>query len=106
WVNFAMPDKYIEVQLAPDGHGMILFQIVAWGERYITGGKLIGIDLNQLGIGEPVFTEGGVLKADAAWLKRVFSNPEINRIHTFANAKLGVFAANARAIGEPKQLME
>ncbi|MCM0605565.1 MAG: beta-propeller domain-containing protein [Xanthomonadaceae bacterium] len=100
WTNFNSSDKFIEMKLNSDGLGSLMFQVQAIENgKYVSGGKLIDFNLNAAISGNTykVFKEGRLLNADANWLKRVFSNPEIDRINTFSNQSLGIFNLSDRA---------
>jgi hypothetical protein len=93
WANFNGADKDIEFRFDTDAAGVIMYTFYGWADAgYTQGGKLIGFDLSQVGTNnDAVFTEGGVLAGGEGWLRRVFSNPEIARINTFADTALGVY---------------
>ncbi len=96
WADFNSGDKFIEVRPTGEGKGEILFEISTFTDgKYLTGGKVISFDINQAVTNNnaKVFREGGLLAGDAGWLRRVFTNPEIDRVNTFSDQALGVFDA-------------
>jgi len=108
WADFNDSDKFVEIRHNEDGTGAILFKISSWNDRYISGGKLLGFDLNQAisGNDEKVFAEGGLLSGSSEWLRRVFTNPEIDRINTLTNKSLGVFNINWKRLGTADEIHE
>ena len=106
WVDFNAADKFIETRFNDDGTGAILFKISSWNNGYTSGGKLLGFDLNQAIAGQydRVFAEGGVLKGSSDWLRRVFTNPEIDRVNTLSNTSLGVFNVNWKNLGAASEV--
>ncbi len=93
WANFQAEDKMIEVRFTAEGQGAIMYTFSSWDSNsYTQGGKLIGFDLTQAAEHPAdVFTEGGVLKGESSWLRRIFTNPEIDRVNTFSDESLGTF---------------
>lgn len=98
WVDFNSADKFIELKFdSQTGTGAIMFQVYQWEHnKSYSGGKLIGLNINQAISGRPsqVFTEGGLLKASSDWLRRVFTNSEIDKINTFTDKELSIFDLN------------
>ncbi|MBX9769321.1 MAG: beta-propeller domain-containing protein, partial [Bdellovibrionales bacterium] len=95
WVDFNSPDKMIEVRPTGDGKGEIMFQVYQWDQvgGSKQGGKIIQFDLNAItspGAQSPL-AEGGLLLGEAGWLKRVFSNSEIQKINAFSDEELATF---------------
>ncbi|MBF0298548.1 MAG: beta-propeller domain-containing protein, partial [Oligoflexia bacterium] len=91
WVDFNSADKMIELKFdSESGLGTILFQAFKLNdESYnVNGGKLIAFDLNNKNNN---FKEGGFVQASSGWLKRVFHNPEINKVNTFTNEELATY---------------
>ncbi len=102
WTNFNSADKYVEMRLGADGRGTILFQATAQVEsRYVNGGKLIEFNLDAAVKNETsaVFKEGAMLSASSDWLRRVFTNSEIDRVNTFSDSALGTFDVNTTRSG-------
>jgi hypothetical protein len=107
WANFNAQDKDIEVRFGDDGTGSIMYTFSSWdGSTYLNGGKVVGFDLKQPAIdADQVFVEGGVLAGDDTWLRRVFTNPEIDRINTFSDQSLGVYDATT-AVGSAGSIVQ
>jgi hypothetical protein len=103
WAEFNGQDKNVEVRFNGDGTGAFLFEISGWTQAggYTSGGKLLGFDLNAAIAGnvDQIFREGALLSANSDWLRRVFTNPEIEKINTLSDRTLGVFDATTRAVG-------
>lgn len=98
WTDFNASDKYIEVKMDGAGLGQILFSASQWDKKsYSSGGKLIQFDLHRIlsGENEKALTEGVFLLGNSGWLRRVFTNPEIDRINTFSDQALGVYDTNS-----------
>ena len=95
-------DKTIEVKLRPDGSGLILFPATSLENNLLSGGKLISFDLKSL---EKKIVEGGFLASDVNWLRRVFNNPEIDKIHSLTDRSLGTFDVDAQALSSPDQII-
>ncbi|MFW7381934.1 MAG: beta-propeller domain-containing protein [Oligoflexus sp.] len=94
-------DKTIELKMNADGSGMILFPAASLENEQLSGGKLVSFDLQSTG---KKIVEGGFLAADVNWLRRVFSNPEIDKIHTLTDRSLGTFDINAEGFSSPDQI--
>jgi hypothetical protein len=92
WANFDAPDKMIEFRVDDAGKGTIMFEIATEvGGEYVDGGKLVGFDLSKADDGG-VFKEGGLLVSEGTWLRRMFTNPEIDKVNAFTDTSLGTFA--------------
>lgn len=102
FANFNDQDKTIEARIEDDGTGTIIFPVYQWAPSSKSGGKLISFDLNAAKGG--VLQEGGLLEADASWLRRVFSNPEIGMMHTLSDRNLGTFDINEQHFGSSDQI--
>lgn len=102
WAYFNDQDKSIEVRVREDGTGTIIFPAYSWGETYQSGGKLIAFDLNAKAKG--ILQEGGFLSADANWLRRVFANPELDRMHTLSDRSLSTFDLDEQHFGASDQV--
>jgi hypothetical protein len=100
WANFSGEDKKIEFRQTEDGKGEILFEgsrttkLANGGYSYQDGGQLISFDLSQSDT-EKIFTEGAFLSGNSTWIKRIFTNSEINRINSFSDASLVTFGAKS-----------
>jgi hypothetical protein len=102
--DFNDADKSITVRTRDDGSGVVIFPAYSWGDRkHLSGGKIISFDLKAAG---PKIQEGGFLAADAAWLRRVFANPEIDRMHTLSDRNLSTFNLEDRQSGAADQVFE
>lgn len=101
WTDFSAADKFIEFRENEDGTGSIMFAVSSWESgRIQSGAKLVGFDLNKAIADEDgSLVEGGFLNASSGWLRRVFSNSEINKVNTFSNTKLGTFDVSPRTVG-------
>ncbi|MBI4925045.1 MAG: beta-propeller domain-containing protein [Bdellovibrio sp.] len=105
WTNFDLQDKFFDIKSTSDGLGAVMFTLSSWNdsgddnEGYASGGKLIGFNLKNAALGraKEVFKTGAMLSAPGDWLRRVFTNPEIDRVNTFSDSALGVF--DIQAIG-------
>lgn len=87
WTDFNGADRFIETRFDGEGRGSIMFRVSGYEKgKWVSGGKLIGFDLN-----EESFKEGSLLVGESGWLKRVFSNPEIEKVHAFSDVSLASF---------------
>jgi hypothetical protein len=110
WANLNRGDKYIDVKFTGAGKGSIMFQISGSDRsstgRYksFSGGKLVDFDLAAAASGDvdETFTEGPVLKGPSGWLKRVFRNPEVDRVNTFSDQALATFDVNKALLKNKK----
>lgn len=101
--NFATGAKFIEVNFKTPSSGEILFEASALeGGVLREGGKLLTFDLAKA---EGALAEGPMLLGEGAWLRRVFTNPELNRVQAFSDEALVTFAAGART-AEAVQVIE
>lgn len=91
--NLNSQDKYMEFKFdAATGKGAILLSAYQYRPNYQSGGKVIYFDVNEAEFNfDQVFSEGEMLAAKSSWLRRVFSNPEIDKIHAFSNKNLSTF---------------
>lgn len=102
WANFNGEDKKIEFRPDADGKGEILFE----GSRYrqtangITsyqeGGQIISFDLGATNT-DSIFKEGSFLAGESTWIRRIFTNTEINRINSFSDSALVTFGAKSNS---------
>tara|TARA_B110001454_G_scaffold219204_1_gene252201 strand:+ start:13647 stop:17039 length:3393 start_codon:yes stop_codon:yes gene_type:complete len=102
WANFSGEDKKIEFRPDENGKGEILFE----GSRYYknsngvssyqSGGQIISFDLGTTDT-DAIFKEGSFLAGDSSWIRRIFTNSEINRINSFSDSSLVTFGANSNA---------
>jgi hypothetical protein len=104
WANFDTSDKNIEFRMTSESNGMLLYPFSSWtANSYTSGGQMIGIDLAKIDTDAAnVFNPGSILKGDESWLRRIFSNPEIDRINTFTDMSLATFDPN----GQTDQFVE
>lgn len=91
--NLNNQDKFMEFKFdAATGKGAVLLSAYQYRPNYQSGGKVIYFDVDEAEFNfDQVFTEGEMLVAKSSWLRRVFSNPEIDKIHTFSNKNLSTF---------------
>jgi hypothetical protein len=96
YANFNEPDKMIEFRMDAAGKGEVLFSLYQSSENsYEQGGKIVKFDLEEAIKGNVVFTEGPFLSSGASWLRRMFTNTEIDRINAFSDEELAVFDNSA-----------
>ncbi len=108
WTNFNDRDKFVETRFSDHGQGTILFQVYTTKDnRYVSGGKLIGFDLSKAleGKYDSIFAEGGLVLGHQGWLRRVFNNPEIDKVNSFSDKALGTFDI-AGTIGSPNDTVK
>lgn len=107
WANFNAEDKMIETRFNSEATGVIMYTFASWDQNtYTQGGKLIGFDLAKAETDpDNVFVEGGVLSGEDSWLRRVFTNPEIDRVNTFSDEALATYNV-ASGIGAAAQIVE
>lgn len=92
--DFNAADKYIEIRADANGVGQVLFSASRWSENsYESGGKILNFDISKVVNGKPeeALKEGVFLAGNSGWLRRVFTNSEIDRVNTFSDKALGVF---------------
>lgn len=107
WTNFNDRDKFVELRMSGEGQGTILFQVQTYiNNQYITGGKFIGFDFKKATDETPekIFSEGGLLVGNQGWLRRVFNNPEIEKVNTFSDEALGTFSIDGY-VGGPNDIV-
>lgn len=102
WANFNGEDKKIEFRPDADGKGEILFE----GSRYTQsangissyqdGGQIISFDLGAADT-DAIFKEGSFLAGESTWIRRIFTNTEINRINSFSDSALVTFGAKSNS---------
>ncbi len=102
WANFNGEDKKIEFRPDADGKGEILFE----GSRYTQtangissyqdGGQIISFDLGATDT-DAIFKEGSFLAGESTWIRRIFTNTEINRINSFSDSVLVTFGAKSNS---------
>ncbi len=103
WANFTGQDKFIEFKMTGDGQGEILFegsryqQSSAGISSYQEGGQLISFDLAQAAGSGHALKEGSFLAGESTWLKRIFTNSEIDRVNSFSDASLVTFSKMNKA---------
>jgi len=107
WSQLNGDDKAVELNWTnpEQGQGSVLFRVDQFSDReWVQGGKLVHFDLSKAETSD-VFEEGSLLKAEWGWLKRVFTNKEINKINTFSDEELRIYEGQgqrgevAQAIG-------
>lgn len=94
WGNLNIEEKYFDVKFN-DGKGEILFPYYATVDgAYKQGGKLLYFDMNAANEHDydNFFKEGGFLVGESSYIKRIFNNSEINRINSFSNERLSIYA--------------
>lgn len=102
WANFSGEDKKIEFRITEDGSGEILFEGSRYGKNsngmtnYQDGGQIISFNLAEKDT-DAIFKEGSFLAGDSTWIRRIFTNSEINRINSFSDASLVTFGANSNS---------
>lgn len=93
--NLNTSDKFLEIRFSGDGVGQILFsQNTQINGTWTSGGKIVNFDLNKMSADEDdhsVFSEGPFLEGNGSYLKRVFTNTEINRINSFSDKSLATY---------------
>ncbi len=91
WTNFNGQDKMVEVRETASGQGEILFAAEKFAKNtYSGGGQIIRFDLSKVDTGDAL-AQGPFLSGGAEWIRRVFTNPEINRINSFSDHALATF---------------
>jgi hypothetical protein len=104
WSNFNGQDKEIEVRVDGEGKGEILFQASRSGAQgWETGGQTLRFDISKVlaGAGDQALKQGPFLNGGAEWIRRVFTNKEIERINSFSDRKLATFGSRD---GDPSTL--
>lgn len=97
WANFNGEDKKIEFRPDSNGKGEILFEGSRYSQNaggvssYQDGGQIITFDLTQTD-SDKILKEGSFLVGDSSWIRRVFTNSEINRINSFSDKSLVTFS--------------
>lgn len=96
WANFQSGDKFVETNFKSANQGEILFEASTYdsSKGYKDGGKLVLFDLEAAinGQEDKALQDGAFLVGEGSWLKRIFTNPEINRVQSFSNEALNTFA--------------
>ncbi len=107
WANFNAEDKMIETRFSTEATGVVMYTFSSWDQNtYTQGGKLIGFDLAKAETDpDNVFAEGGVLSGEDSWLRRVFTNTEIDRVNTFSDQALATYNVSS-GIGAAAQIVE
>jgi RNAse (barnase) inhibitor barstar len=95
WTNFNGQDKMVEVRNTTADQGEILFGADRFDKGdYSGGGQIIRFDLNKAAQGQGEgLSQGPFLSGGAEWIRRVFTNTEINRINSFSDHALATFSA-------------
>lgn len=97
--GFQQQDKYLDVRDNGDGTGSLLFsQYAKVGQTWKEGGKLVSYDFNKVlaDKADQFFTEGGFLVGGSNWIKRIFTNTEINRINAFSDMSLATYQDSSK----------
>ncbi len=103
FASFNDTDKSITVRTTGDGQGLVIFPAFSWGPTAKSGGKIVSFDMSAQ---KDILKEGGFLQADANWLRRVFANPEIDKMHTLSDRALSTFDLNATNYGSADQVFD
>ena len=107
WTNFNGQDKMVEVRETTPGQGEILFGAERFEKNSFNGGgQIIRFDLSKVDTSDSL-TRGPFLSGGAEWIRRVFTNPEINRINSFSDHALATFSST-RGTGDahPVNILE
>lgn len=94
WTDFNSPDRFIEVRFDGEGKGQILFAASYFSSNdYQSGGKVLNFNVNEAATGDAdkALAEGPFLSGRSGWLRRVFTNDEIERVNTFSDQALAVY---------------
>jgi hypothetical protein len=95
WTNYNDQDKMVEVHTNENGTGEILFEATRYGDQvYSDGGQILNFDLKAI-IDQQngsALKPGAFLAGGADWIRRVFTNSEINRINSFSDQALATFS--------------
>ncbi len=97
--GFSGQDKYLDIRDNGDGTGSLLFsQYAKVGSNWKEGGKLVSYDFNKVlaDQADQFFTEGGFLVGESSWIKRIFTNTEINRINAFSDMSLATYQDSSK----------
>ncbi len=86
-------DKEVELKWDGGDTGSVMFKVSSWNPEYVQGGKIINFDLSKVDSLD-VFTEGPLFPSKWGWLRRVFTNPEMDLINTFSDQELRNYEAN------------
>lgn len=107
WANLSESDKTITVRIDEQARGFILFPYLHWGSELQQGGKLIGFDIGAGLTGTASFlSEGALLTAPISWLRRVFENPEIQRLHILTDQSLASYQAPQDGVGQSDEILQ
>lgn len=85
WASFNDEDKYFEVMNEGPGKFNILFPVTFF-KSWKSGAKVVSLDLNT-----KTLDEGASVQGQQGWLKRVFTNKDVNALHAFSNERLENF---------------
>lgn len=112
WADFNDQDKMIEIRKGTDGRGEILFGVSKYeGGKFESGGQMLAFDLVAAAEGRraEALKPGVFLSGGADWIRRVFTNTEIDRINTFSDRALATFSERPRdgsGTLKPAQILE
>ncbi len=101
WTDFNSPDRFIEVRADGNGQGQVLFAASQYSQKsYQSGGKILQFDLAKLTSEDPntALSEGAFLSGKSGWLRRVFTNTEIDRINTYSDQALAIYDTTKLAV--------
>ena len=96
WTDFNGQDKMIEVRMTNETSGEILFAAHRWSkESSDGGGQILKFDLKAIidGKNDKALSKGPFLSGGSDWIRRVFTNSEINRINSFSDKALATFSS-------------
>lgn len=85
WTSFNNEDKYFEVMNDGPGKFNILFPVTFW-KSWKGGAKVVTADLNTHAL-----KEGASVQGQQGWLKRIFTNKDMDALHAFSNERLENF---------------
>lgn len=106
WSYFNDEDKQILVNSQDNGKGTIMFPATTSREgRSRSGGKVLTYDLAASEAGG-YLSEGPLYAADASWIRRVFENPELNKVHTLTDRSLGTYDPPSAGFNAASQVIE
>lgn len=106
WSYFNDEDKQILVNSREDGKGTIMFP-ASFAQEGVgrSGGKVLSYDLGATAP-ENYLAEGALLAADASWIRRIFENPELNKLHTLTDRSLGTYDFPQATLSAADQIIE
>lgn len=96
WTDFNGQDKMIEVRMTGETSGEVLFAAHRWTKDSSDGGgQILKFDLGAIieGKNENALKKGPFLSGGSDWIRRVFTNTEIDRINSFSDKALATFSS-------------